>query len=83
MEKFKVGDILSPIKGKKVSNFNQISTIIRAEVVQLHNCSYKKYLVQIKLLEGYSGYYRVGKRLNVYNDGFELFIEGEQDYQIY
>lgn len=85
MSAFKIGDILTPIKGKKTSNDNKIETLIEIEVLTISEPSYGKRYMTTKIIKGFAkNYYgqiiKEGQNLTVYTDAFELLNAREPEY---
>jgi len=83
--KFKVGDIIKPIKGKKTSNRRGIKYIFKAKVTRLGLSSYGKAYIDIEVLEGKSDKYdgTPGRKMSLYEDAFELYDACGDNYEIY
>lgn len=88
MSGFKVGDILSPIKGKKTSNDYRIEKLLEVEVLYISKPSYGKTYILVKIIKGnctdnYRSNYKKGNNISVYTDAFELISEREPEYEPY
>jgi len=88
--KFKKGDIIKPIVGKKQSNYMQLKDVEELVVINPDlSPSYTKKLMHVSVQKGvvmnnmnYSTYHK-GDRIQVYEDAFELVVKPEEDYEIY
>jgi len=85
--KFKVGDIVKPIHGKKTSNNHLLKDFLKAEVMKVNRSSYGKRVLTIKLIEvpkkpSYH-WYIPNREINIFEDAFELWAQGEPEYDIY
>lgn len=85
--KFKTGDTIKPIAGKKTSNSYRLENIIIAEVTRLPTYSYcGKTEIGIRLIKGSSrsgyNYAGPGDYFTVFTDAFEL-ANNTEDYEIY
>jgi len=88
MSKFKVGDILSPIKGKRTSNDYKLEKLLEVEVISISQVSYGKTYMTVKIIKGnctvnYGSNYKEGSRISVYTDAFQLINEREPEYEPY
>lgn len=88
MSGFKVGDILSPIKGKKTSNDYRIEKLLEVEVLSISKPSYGKTYIVVKIIKGnctgnYGSSCKEGDNISVYTDAFQLINEREPEYDPY
>lgn len=89
ISKFKKGDILRPIEGKKSSNYIVLKDI--KEVIVIHEASttYSKNLIRVIMIDGsafdsslWNNYYK-NDSFYIYDDAFELVNPPTQDYDIF
>ena len=88
MSGFKVGDILSPIKGKKTSNDCKIEKLLEVKVISIFQVSYGKTCMTVKIIKGNckinnGKYYGENSNISVYTDAFQLISEREPEYEPY
>jgi len=87
--KFKKGDILKPIKGKRSSNYICLEHIKEVVVISETNTNYVKNMIKVCMRDGiaydsanYTTYYK-NNSFHIYDDAFELLIPEEENYEIY
>jgi hypothetical protein len=84
MSALKVGDVISPIKGKKSSRENNIEKLEKAEIIQIRKPIYSKTEITIKIISGmitfHGRYHTKNNEVIVYSDAFELTSPREPQY---
>lgn len=84
MSALKVGDIISPIKGKKSSKEKNIEKLEKAKIIEIRKPYYGKTEICIEVISGkityYGHNYIKGNQATVYLDAFELASPKELEY---
>lgn len=88
--KFKIGDIIQPIAGKKTSNHMYLDKLISCQVETNSSFSYGKREITVRITEGvskgkYSSYDTIkGNVMTVFEDAFELVNDPKKElYEVY
>mgnify|MGYP003644174127 CR=1 FL=1 len=88
--KFKNGDIIQPIAGKKTSNHMYLDKLISCKVESSSATSYGKREITVRITEGvskskWSTYYTIKNNvMTVFEDAFELMNNSQKGlYEIY
>jgi len=85
--KFKNGDLIRPIPGKKTSREIKLSKLIKLEVLRVDPESYGKRELHVKIREGSTSTtyrnYKPGDTISIYEDAFELCDPAEPEYEIF
>ena len=87
-DKFKKGDIISPLKNRIKSNDTNLKNIEKLEVIDIRNRSWTRHqLLNCKILKGFVSSYGQkiaikNNHIQVYNDAFKLYNNTEK-YSIY
>jgi hypothetical protein len=89
LPKFKVGDILTPIK-KGISNYYLLKDLLEVEVIRNDlNSAYSKKMIEIKIIKGFTNNYNnytcksKFENLQVFEDAFRLLNSTEEDYSLF
>ena len=88
--KFKTGDIIQPIAGKKTSNHMYLDKLISCQVENNSSPSYGKREITVRIIEGvskgkWSTYNTIkGNVMAVFEDAFELVNDPKKElYEVY
>lgn len=88
--KFKIGDVVRPIKGKKSSNTQSLQNLVTAIVSGTNRQIYNnKREIAVTISKGTSKRlwisqpHKAGDRIFVYEDAFELVDSEDDTYEVY
>ena len=87
--KFKIGDRVRPIPGKKQSNNKTLKGLIELVITDPSFYGDYKRMIKAKIIRGYSednmryNSYYVSQEIDLFEDCLELIEPEEEDYEIY
>ena len=85
--KFKNGDLIRPIPGKKTSCNIKLSKLVKLEIKQVKGEWCGKRELEVRIIEGSATTtyrtYGPGSTISIYEDAFELCDPVEPEYEIF